>query len=326
MTAERAASKTLRIDLLPDIPTKTGKLDKASKLDQLAALKRTGTPSQRKAASTTSRYQELFQGLYDAAIITSMSGKIVDANARATEFLAYERPELCQMNVSEIVPGADDSLLNTLCTNLENERFTVLQAYCSRKDGSHFPSEIAVSRLQLDDLRLCFFVRDITVRIEAEESLRIEHTAIQSSGNGIAIADLDIRLMYVNPAFARMLSHEEETLIGQDIRDLIVEQESINELIGLAMNDQRTWMNEMRMITSEDNHVFVQVSATCARDADGEASGIVFSFADITSHKEEEQQLHGAAQHDIDEQVRQRTAELEAELEQLKTQLQNKES
>ena len=91
-----------------------------------------------------------------------------------------------------MISGADQSLIDTLCENLENERFTLIQAYCVRKDGSFFPSEIAVNKLHLESKHLCFFLRDITVRRQAEEMLRTEHNAIQNSGSLLKIAQPSI--------------------------------------------------------------------------------------------------------------------------------------
>ena len=121
-----------------------------------------------------SDFEELFQKIYDAAIIADMSGQVLDANARATQLLLRDRAELCAASVFELISGADDSLLSTLCENLVHEPFTILQAHCKRKDDSTFPSEIAVSKLRLKNDALIFFIRDITGRRAMENRLKEE--------------------------------------------------------------------------------------------------------------------------------------------------------
>jgi len=117
--------------------------------------------------------EQLFQSVYDGAILTDPEGLILAANSRMLEFLGCKRNELLGMNVTQVIYGADADLLRTIAANLENQRFTVLEAYCQRKDGNYFPSEIAVSRLRLDgSFSLCFFIRDITSRKQAEEEQR----------------------------------------------------------------------------------------------------------------------------------------------------------
>ncbi|MDD2709701.1 MAG: SpoIIE family protein phosphatase [Verrucomicrobiae bacterium] len=120
-----------------------------------------------------SLYQELLQILYDGALITDLTGQIVDVNIRAVDFFQYEKNEICRLNMAQVVSGADESLLKTILKNLEEMRFTHIEGYCMRKDGSLFPTDIVVNRLRhAEQDRLCFFIRDITRRRQAEENLR----------------------------------------------------------------------------------------------------------------------------------------------------------
>lgn len=118
------------------------------------------------------RYQELLHSLYDGVLITTAAGQIVDINARAISLLRFAKEELSGMKVTDIIVGADELLLKTICKNIESNRFTLIDAYCKRKDQSTFPAEIATNRLVLTkEGHLCFFLRDVTRRKKAEEEL-----------------------------------------------------------------------------------------------------------------------------------------------------------
>lgn len=118
------------------------------------------------------RFQELLHSIYDGVLITKASGQIVDVNARAIRQLQYEQNELDKLNVLDIIVGANDQLLKTICKNIELNRFTLIDAYCIRKDKTTFPAEIATNRLILTkEGHLCFFLRDVTRRKKAEEEL-----------------------------------------------------------------------------------------------------------------------------------------------------------
>jgi len=118
------------------------------------------------------RYQELLHSLYDGVLITKPSGQIVDVNARAINLLQYDQRELSRLNVQDIIIGANDQLLQTICKNIETNRFTLIDAYCIRKDKTTFPAEIATNRLVLTkEGHLCFFLRDVTKRKKVEEEL-----------------------------------------------------------------------------------------------------------------------------------------------------------
>jgi len=117
-----------------------------------------------------SPYQEVLRSLYDGVLMTDLNGKITYANVRAVDFMGYDRNDLYQFFIYNIISGTDELLMETITQNLESERFTYIEAYCVRNNGSVFPVEIAVNKLE-DKGQLCFFVRDITKRKQAEEEL-----------------------------------------------------------------------------------------------------------------------------------------------------------
>ncbi|MDP2989424.1 MAG: ATP-binding protein, partial [Kiritimatiellota bacterium] len=118
-------------------------------------------------------YQELLQSLYDGVLITDATGRIMDVNERAMDFLLYTKDELSRLNIINIIAGANEALLATLRRNIEQRRYTLIEASCIRKDRTTFPAEIATNRLVLTpEGHLCFFVRNITKRKKAEEALK----------------------------------------------------------------------------------------------------------------------------------------------------------
>ena len=287
-------TKTVRIDLMPDNIIGSGTVKSSE--DRIAGANWSSRRRQTAAAATAtiSKYNGLLQSVYDAAFITSPSGRILDVNDRAYEFLRYDSPRLCDLNFFNLLDGADESLMNSIIKTLEKECFALLKAFCRRCDGSLFPAEIAVSHLNGDKARLCFFVRDITIRHQAEEMLRTEHTAVQTCGSGIAIADVDGLLTYVNPAFTRMLGSNQEDILDENIHSVFGNSEVLSTLIKNALSDNQTWLGDLEIINIDGDPLYLQISAACSRGADGDARGIVFSFADITQHKETERALKEA--------------------------------
>jgi PAS domain S-box-containing protein len=236
-------SQTMRIDLIPDVPAQPVPGRKKQVLIAPPTQKHKRVPSTPSASKTSelgedARFRELLQSAYDAAILCDLSGRIDEANVRAIEFLHYTLAEIRSLSIFEVVSGSDEELLRTLWENLENERFTLIQAYCVRKDGTYFPAEISVNRLTIGKVQLCFFIRDTTLRRQAEEMLRTEHNAIQNAGNGIAVVNLLAQLEYVNPAVARMWGYPApESLLGQDVRLLMADAGLADELVRAVMQD-----------------------------------------------------------------------------------------
>lgn len=305
MSGERdMLSQTIRIDIPPDF-LKTSQGKRAHPLDgagrhkkSTPVLPKAHSPKQIDQAIADTNFQALFQRVYDGAIIADQSGKILDVNVRTVEFLRYERQELQGMTLLDIVSGADEGLLNSLRTNLEKDLFILIQAYCMRKDGTLFPAEIAVNRLIISGRDfLCFFVRDVTLRRQAEDLLRTEHNAIQNSSNGIAIATLDGRFEYVNPAVLALWKYEKiEDMLGKPISGYLEDAALASQIVS-AIGAGRTWSGRTLARRRDGSTVHIQISVAGNRDADNELVSMVFSFVDISdSVRAEEAELQAERQ------------------------------
>jgi len=117
-------------------------------------------------------FYKLLESVYDAVLITTRSGKILECNDRANEFFLMKENALIGSPVIGLISGATDSLLDTVNKNLESKKYTLVEARCKRSDGTSFAAEIAVNKVDLDAQgQLCFFVRDITLRQQAQRDL-----------------------------------------------------------------------------------------------------------------------------------------------------------
>lgn len=289
-TPDRGAfSRTIRIDLISDLESKAAKGKKIVIAQPTARHRRVRTAGEGSSEERGMFFNELLEGVYDATLITDLQGQIKECNTRAVEFLLYDRAELTRLTLFEIVSGADVPLLDSLSHRLETERFTVVEAYCVRKDGTFFPSEIAVNRMQMRDAYLRFFIRDTTARRQLEQMLLTEHNAIQNADSGIAVADTTGRIEYVNPATARMWGYDgPEAVTNMDVRQLFTDQNAANEMLATVLGAGRTWTGEMEASRADGGTMAVHVSAVCNHNADGEVVGFVLSIADITDRKRAE--------------------------------------
>lgn len=176
MTIGNKSSKTMRID----IPA-AGYPGRRPRVAQPAgAVNSTRKKTFAEIAVQNSDLSELFQNVYDSAFITELNGKIVDANVRASQSFYYTREQFRQGAIMDIVLGMTAEVLQTIGENLQNDRFTLIQAECARQDGSLMPSEISTCKITLSSKTyLCFFIRDISARKEAEDALRAAHDRLE---------------------------------------------------------------------------------------------------------------------------------------------------
>ncbi len=162
------ADKTMRIDIDPDtVESRDMAVARGQKRDL-----------SRRQSWRTSRDQRctpffrLLESIYDAVLITTTSGQILECNERASEFFMMTPKALSQFNVVGLISGATESLISVIQKNLIDNKYTLVEARCKRSDGTSFPSEIAVNKIELDRHgQFCFFVRDITVRQQSQQAL-----------------------------------------------------------------------------------------------------------------------------------------------------------
>jgi PAS domain S-box-containing protein len=138
--------------------------------------------AQARMRNVPSRFDALFHSIYDAVFITDLRGTIVESNARSENVFMLSRDDLKGMNFIELVSGADEQLMKLIRDNVDNRRFTIIEAVCRRADGVRFFSEIVVNKLKDETSNsLCVLVRDVTDRKEAEEKLAESNAKLMES-------------------------------------------------------------------------------------------------------------------------------------------------
>lgn len=289
--SERAdLSSTMRIDLIPGTQKKAPPQVRKSSPQDTAAPRRGSASHEPEIPASSPYYHRLLQGMYDATLITDLGGRIVDVNWRAIDFLQYSIEELRSLSIFDVVWGAEPTLIDTLCRNLEDQRHTLIQAYCRRKNDSYFPAEIAVTKLELESIQLGFFIRDITVRRHAEELLLTEHCAIQNSGSGIAITDLSGVIEFANPAADHMWNiAPPDRLTGKALSELLVDNDQSAALVARLLQQRESWTGDARARRGDGTEFDVQISGSPNRNSDGEMVGFVLSFINISDRKRAEQ-------------------------------------
>ena len=270
---------TTRIDILPDYAS-------AKRTTQNVNLTGRTSPTDGYPPLGGGDFQQLLDSLYDGALLTDTSGDVLDANTRACQFLKYENSEIMGSNVVGIFYGSDMTLIDEIRNSLESDRFILIQAACVCSDGSMFPAEVSVNPLTLEGTEYyCFFVRDISVRREAEDRLRTGHAAIQNAANGIAVADLEGTVSYVNSAMLDLWGVENaDRMLGRNMRDFICDEETANTIL-MAMSRRLVWEQELACQTVNGSTFYVRASVAPNLNADDEVTGMVCSFLDITDVK-----------------------------------------
>ncbi len=230
-------------------------------------------------------FRQQFEQAYDATLITNPRGKILLGNLRAREFLLSEGQQLQSFDMTQIISGADVTLIDSLGETLTHQRFARINAWCRRGgDQDYFPAEIVVHRITVDKTAyLCFFIRDITWRKEAEERLKTVDTAMRAARAGIAMVTPEGRLWYANPAMRTLCGCNEQEYRDKKIMlSAWLADETMAESLLEITKTAGSWCGELRLKGPDGADVVTECQAVANIDPEGEHIGMVLSVSDMT--------------------------------------------
>jgi len=164
------------------------------------------------------KYAELFEmGSEAIFLIDNETGRLVEANAAASEMYGYSRDTLLTLKYPDLSAEKEDTNKITSETP-QGTTIRVPLRHHRRSDGTVFPVEI-ISRFFTSDERPVHIaaIRDITERKQAEESLQESHDRFeQISGHSREMVwEIDPYglYMYVSPACSEIIGYKPEELI-----------------------------------------------------------------------------------------------------------------
>ena len=184
--------------------------------------------TERKRAEESLRlFRKLIDESNDAIeVVDPKTLRFLDVNDKSCRDLGYTREELLSLKVPDIDPGVDESSAARILKELEKSGFVTFESLHQRKDGSTYPVEINLKRVELDRVYNVNVVRDITERKRADEALRESEEKLrlilESTAEAIYGGDHEGRCTFCNPACLRLLGYERvDELLGKDMHRLI---------------------------------------------------------------------------------------------------------
>jgi PAS domain S-box-containing protein len=131
---------------------------------------------QQRLERTTARLEALFERSPDMIDIHDEAGEIVDANRAMTDALGYDDGEIVGMDVWEVDTELDPAEGVRLWNGLEMDETVRLETTFARADGSTFPVEVHVRRIDVQgEDRFLASSRDISERKAYERRIEREN-------------------------------------------------------------------------------------------------------------------------------------------------------
>jgi PAS domain S-box-containing protein len=222
--------------------------------------------------------------------------RFLDVNERACRDLGYTRDEMLSLGVYDIDPFLDESSAQKCQKELDDKGFRRFDAIHRRKDGSTYPVEVNLKRVQLDRVYSVNVVRDITERRRSDEALRqkdAELTEAQriaevgswqwdpETDTGVWSQEL-YRIADRDPNLPMVSFAEHSSLYTPE------SWKRLREVVEEAMRSGAPYQLDLEMIRSDGATRWIKVRGEAQRDAAGRVVGLRGTAQDISERKRAE--------------------------------------
>jgi PAS domain S-box-containing protein len=182
------------------------------------------------AAATLCRREGRSRGLVEQAeegfLVHDLEGRIRDTNRHACEALGYTREELLGLGMADIQEPFRKEGARSAWERVRSGHPTTRLDRFVRKDGTRFPVEVRLGRLDLgrESLLLALF-RDLREREQAEKSLGESERAFSAIFRSSPVANIltsmpEGAVIDVNDVFLRDMGYRREEVVGRTVREL----------------------------------------------------------------------------------------------------------
>jgi PAS domain S-box-containing protein len=218
------------------------------------------------------RIEALFELTPDIVVVHDDEGTLLDVNQRACEALGYDRDELVGKSVWEVDATADADRARSFWRELPVDTPRRFEGRLERADGSTFPVEIHLIRLELNgEDRYLAIDRDITDRKAREEELVRKNERLEEFSS---VVSHDLRNpLQVAQGRLELLAEEVDSEHVDDLRGALDRMGSlIDDLLAIAREGEEAMEFETVPIESAAREAWATVetgTASLVVDAEG---------------------------------------------------------
>ncbi|RJF98418.1 bifunctional diguanylate cyclase/phosphodiesterase [Noviherbaspirillum saxi] len=245
-------------------------------------------------------FRTLFEGTNEGVILTT-AGKVTDCNRAA--LLLFDLAGVDTMRALGPAqlqpprqPDGSDSVAGFLAYLNAAER-TGPQAFewqFQSLNHRHFPAEVAIHTATVCGEEVTqITIRDISLRAQAEKSMRLANQAFENSREGVAITDEHANILTVNRAFTVITGYTPEEAFGRNPRILSFGRQT-REFYQQMWDSVRTtgnWQGEV-WNKRKDGAVYPQwLNISRLSDSNGRITNYVGVFSDLSETKLAEERL-----------------------------------
>ena len=249
------------------------------------------------------RFRILFESSRDAIMtLAPPSWRFTSGNpATVSMFGAKDEAEFTSLGPWEVSPEyqpdgrPSDEKAKEMIETAMREGSHFFEWTHKRLDGEDFPATVLLTRMETGgQTMLQATVRDITDRNRLEHELRRLAVIAEQAAEGIAVADTEGNLQFVNPAWARMHGYESgAALVGKHLGIFHTDEQMKTDVIPFndVVSRRGQHAGEVGHVRKDGTTFPAHMQVVMLKDEDGKPYGLSGFAQDITERKQAEEKL-----------------------------------
>lgn len=236
----------------------------------------------------------------DAIMITDADGHIIRVNQAFSVITGYSPEEVLGKNMNMMNPGegGQGSCTEMLQQSIRDGSWAG-EIFDRRKNGQIYPKWMTVTAVKNERQEITHYVSiftDITVRKQIGEARLRESEerfrgTLEQAAVGIAHATLDGHFQYVNQKFCKIVGYAHDELLHMSYQEITFPDdldENLHYMQQLLAGGISTFSMEKRYMRKDRSLVWVNLTVSLLRDADGASKYTIVVIEDITERKQAE--------------------------------------
>ena len=248
--------------------------------------------------SKDGRYQTLFQQVNAAVFLTTLDGKILEANLKSCELLGYKWEELMNLSLKEVFPSSED--WDNLIDEVSAKGGLNFELENVRKDGTRFPVDIITSIFRMDKKPVMLtLIWDITERKKAEEKLKASEERFkglfESTTDGMIVLDARGEIIDINNRAVELFGLERENILKNNLLSMgILTPKALSIVVKQfqeLLSNKKSTSHETEIKNKTGEILNVELTSFFLVKKDNEIDNFALVIRDISERKQAEIRL-----------------------------------
>lgn len=245
---------------------------------------------------TQAKTHAILDATPDAILGLDEQCRITFINPAATSIFGVQPQQIEGAPLAQLLPALSADAVEKVTLdgtrNLTSQSHLArLDATAVRHDGTPFPVEVAISRVEAaDGVHYTCVVRDVTDQRWVDNLLRLYNRALECTTNGVVISDVqnpNQPLFYANPAFEKITGYSTSEVIGRNCNFLQGQDGDQPEVAVLreAVRQGHSATVILRNYRKDGSLFFNELSIAPVAESDGTVTHYVGVQSDVTERE-----------------------------------------